>query len=241
MDRYKLRYACALGVVLARSLDVSAQDAGAVQTSESPVTSSAASGEAAPASAERADQAPAEAPLPTKGTAVGQPEDCYQPSGEFFFTLGVVGLWMAGIEARVGYGLFMRGYYETGSLNIGLGLRSGFSPLADSKSRAGGIDVGGRYFFSGGDWSPFVGVGVGVVWLSVDEGEGNEWRHTGFSPALELGVEFLRLHEGRLHALLRADIPLFEAERDEPRSAMDMGEPESRYILPVTLMVGYSF
>ncbi len=135
---------------------------------------------------------------------------------------------------------------------------NGSEPVLDLFS----ISVGGRYFLSRRDVSPFVGGGLGALWLHASEGsypwdEGSthdyfDAERFGIAPYVEAGVEILRLHRGRIGLRIRADLPLapLETQAYEAYPYWDgRGSPpapvavpaESRYVVPVTIGLTASF
>jgi hypothetical protein len=140
-------------------------------------------------------------------------------SGETLFAVGVHGHSLLGAPVTAGYGVYARLYYETPAYS-----------------------VNARAFFSDADIGPFVGGGVGILWLGWDEpgsssGEtyetwdDREYSGGGLAPYLEAGVELMRHHGGRLEILARLDVPVFEAEAGS----------DGAYAVPLSLMAAYSF
>lgn len=181
---------------------------------------------------------------------VGDETHYYQKRyGEFLIGLGVFGLMIPGADVYTGYGATIRGYYETPEFAIGLGFRVGGNSADDNDAYLVGVDVGGRYFFSDGDFSPFVGAGLGILWLGAEARSDIEWSGNGLTPSFELGVEFLRLHSSRLDIVLRADVPLFKLKAEDYgydgyEYYGDRGGASTlkdRYALPIALAVAYSF
>jgi hypothetical protein len=122
------------------------------------------------------------------------------------------------------------------------------------------LSLGGRYFLSKRDTSPFLGGGLGV--LKLDAGDGYSGsdaappfygERSGVAPYVEAGVEMLRLHRGRVALLVRADFPMGSVKsdgipawsyRDEytGRVYAEPGRPaESRYIVPLAIGVSVAF
>jgi hypothetical protein len=117
------------------------------------------------------------------------------------------------------------------------------------------VSVGGRYYLSRKNVSPFVGGGVGI--LHVDASEYSETggfydERWGGAFYAEAGVEMLRLHRGRIAFLVRADFPTASLQREAYGSwssydSMYYGdEPtavpaESRYVVPVSIGVSVAF
>jgi hypothetical protein len=186
---------------------------------------------------------------PLEGTArvdrlVGQETRKYEKQyGETLFAFGVFGMAIID-DTTAGYGAFGRLYYEATHYAVGADLRVGGSGRTDGDASLVGISVGGRYFLNTGDITPFLGGGVGILWLGTQspgaidpddpypyDYDYRDWDGTGASLYGEFGVEFLRLHGSRFDAALRPEFPLFELK--------DSGS--GRYALPILLTVSYSF
>jgi hypothetical protein len=186
--------------------------------------------------------APIEETAGMKSLVGDETRDYKKRSGETLFAVGVHGHSLLGTPVTAGYGVYIRLYYETPSYAVGAGARVGGSGAADGDGHLYGVSVNARAFFSDADIGPFVGGGVGILWLGWDApprdpGAGYEsWEDRNYSggglaPYLEAGVELMRHHGGRLEVLARLDVPIFE-----PESGGD-GE----YALPLSLMAAYSF
>jgi hypothetical protein len=163
-------------------------------------------------------------------------------SGETLFAVGVHGHSLLGAPVTAGYGVYARLYYETPAYSVGASARVGGSSSADGDGHLYGVSVNARAFFSDADIGPFVGGGVGILWLGWDEpgsssGEtyetwdDREYSGGGLAPYLEAGVELMRHHGGRLEILARLDVPVFEAEAGS----------DGAYAVPLSLMAAYSF
>lgn len=191
-------------------------------------------------------------------------------TGEMFAGGSVLGVGFIGIEkARIAPGLGLTVAYETPQIAAVGDLR--FTINGDGKEQFKGslvaVSIGGRYFFTQSDITPFVGLGTSASWVSYSvpvadtsaQGQGftrtDERKGSGFGLYLELGVEALRTHKGRLVFSGRVDLPTYTAkgvteyvypavsyptstyERATPRQVT----PESRYVVPVGLSATYYF
>ena len=160
-------------------------------------------------------------------------------TGDTFFAIGVLGFSLPD-DAWAGYGAIARFHYETARYAISIDARIGGSSQRDGDAHLYGIAVGGRYFLSDADVSPYVGGGLGVLWIGLRESVFNptysydEYRSregSGLAPFAEAGVELLRMHRSRLDLGLRLDVPLYEIE----------GGGDKSYALPISLLASYSF
>ncbi|HMI90615.1 MAG TPA: hypothetical protein VK509_04590, partial [Polyangiales bacterium] len=166
-------------------------------------------------------------------------------SGESFFALGIFGFTIPD-DAWAGYGVLARFHYQTLDYAVSLEGRLGTSTANDGDAHLYGLAVGGRYFFGDGDVAPFLGGGLGVLWVGVEgaapglsgsepnyayASDPTEREGSGLAPFVEVGIELLRMHDSRLDAALRADLPLYEIGTDDDQA----------YALPVSLLASYSF
>lgn len=123
------------------------------------------------------------------------------------------------------------------------------------------MSLGGRFFPGRRNVSPFVGAGLGMLWLDASEGlyPGSDAGGPYFAaeslavaPYVEVGVEALRLHRGRVALFLRADLPLSSMESPEivyydwdartNSAGPERVRPgESRYVAPVSIGVSIAF
>jgi hypothetical protein len=124
------------------------------------------------------------------------------------------------------------------------------------------LSVGGRFYFSKRDVSPFAGGGLGILRVSASEGGYPEpgraptgyfsAERFGVAPYVEAGVEMLRLHRGRVALRIRADFPTgaLESQPFEVYSWDDRaGRPgasyvypaQSRYVVPLSIGVTVAF
>jgi hypothetical protein len=125
------------------------------------------------------------------------------------------------------------------------------------------ISVGGRYYFSTRDLSPFAGAGLGVLHLKAARDEFSETGYPGagyfyadrfgLAAYVEAGVEVLRLHRGRIALHARADLPTWSLESDgyAVYAYGDAGSPypdpaysvpaRSLYVVPVSIGLTVAF
>lgn len=166
--------------------------------------------------------------------------------GEMVWGLGILGFGAINTDVVTGYGAYLQGMYETPRYAVGAELRLGGSGESSGDATLGGISVGGRYFFSDGDISPFVGAGLGVLWFETDDSEEYNpvsgyydyayYDGSGAAFRVDFGIELLRMHDARFDILLRADLPLFELEGSGGDASQD-----DKYVVPISLMAAVSF
>lgn len=180
---------------------------------------------------------------------VGEETRVYRKkSGEFMWGFGVLGTMAPTHSTAVSPGAEFMGYYETPSFGVGFSLRTTFG--SDDKGiNQQSIGVGGRYFLSEADVSPYVGAGIAATWLSIDDDGESEYHAegSGFGAFAELGVELLRLHGSRLILGLRADAPFYEVKKGYGydyaygTDTSTGGGPAKSYQLPLTLSATYAW
>jgi hypothetical protein len=181
--------------------------------------------------------------------------------GSVKFTLGVADVESIGHGAR-GAGFSLGLTYATPRFALPAEMRFAWD---DTQYPEPGISLfsvslGGRGYLSKRDVSPFVGGGLGLLRLEASEGEypypGGpssgyfQAEGLGVAPYVEVGVEVMRLHRGRLGLHVRADIPLTAlhspeiqvwSEWDPPGSAPHVYPAQSRYVMPVSIGLTVAF
>jgi hypothetical protein len=185
--------------------------------------------------------------------------------GSIKFTLGVADIESAGHGGRAaGFSFGMA--YATPKFALPAEMRFGWddSNYGEPGLSLFSISVGGRYYLSNRNVSPFVGGGLGVLNLHARDGEYPDYPNPdprsdyfdaerfGVAPYLEVGVEMLRLHRGRVALHVRADFPTgsltqeeYEVYTYDPRTRRDRVDyvvpAASRYVVPVTIGLTVAF
>ena len=181
--------------------------------------------------------------------------------GSVKFTLGVADVESIGHGARAaGFSLGLT--YATPRFALPAEMRFAWDDNAYPEPGISlfSVSLGGRGYLSKRDVSPFVGGGLGLLRLEANEGEypypggpssgyfQAEW--LGVAPYVEVGVEALRLHRGRIGLHVRADFPLQAlhsqeievwSEWDRPGSAPRVYPAQSRYVVPVSIGLSVAF
>jgi hypothetical protein len=181
--------------------------------------------------------------------------------GSVKFTLGVADLESLGHGAR-GAGFSLGLTYATPRFALPAEMRFAWDDNAypEPGMNLFSVSVGGRGYLSERDVSPFVGGGLGLLWLDAHGGEypypGGpssgyfQAESLGVAPYVEAGVEVLRLHRGRIALHVRADFPLASlqsqeievwSEWDPPGSAPQVYPAQSRYVVPVSIGLSVAF
>ncbi|WP_394844752.1 hypothetical protein LZC95_47865 [Pendulispora brunnea] len=127
--------------------------------------------------------------------------------GSMHFALGLFGVSpnMKGIAPGVDFTL----HYETADFSVGVGARFAGKTNDSYKMMYDALNIGGRYYLTSTDVSPFLGGGIAWTWLTADGFESNN----GIGAYAELGVELLRTHSAHLAAIARIDVPSYSLER----------------------------
>ncbi len=168
--------------------------------------------------------------------------------GSLKFTVGVADIESAGHGARAsGFSFGM--VYATPKFALPAEMRFGWddSNYDEPGLNLFSISVGGRRYLSNRNVSPFVGAGLGILMLHARDGGFDEYgrptgdyfdgERFGAAPYLELGVEALRLHRGRIGLQVRADLPTGSLE-----SSGYLAEPSrSKYVVSVTIGLTAAF
>ena len=181
--------------------------------------------------------------------------------GSVKFTLGVADLESIGHGAR-GAGFSLGLTYATPRFALPAEMRFAWDDNAYPEPGISlfSVSLGGRGYLSKRDVSPFVGGGLGLLWLDAHGGEypypGGpssgyfQAESLGVAPYVEAGVEVLRLHRGRIGLHVRADFPLAAlhseeievwSEWDPPGSAPRVYPAQSRYVVPVSIGISVAF
>lgn len=168
-------------------------------------------------------------------------------AGETAPVLGVFGLSVPGY-ALAGPGVSGGIHHVMPRYSVGGDLRIGGAGGGDWSASYVAASVGGRYFLSDSASSVFVGGGAGLLHLGLGHNGSSpafDGSRTIFAPYAELGVQLFRLNRARLTANVRVDVP-FQSLRDEhreydPASKTMTAREESRWVVPITYGVAYSF
>ena len=103
-----------------------------------------------------------------------------------------------------GEGLYSAYTRETPHYRVDLTFE-GIGKAGESGSGASFFGVGGAWFPSDGSFSPFIGMGAGLVWVDDLEGSGAR---------IEAGIEMLRLHRMRFIVAADVIIPGFDPRKN---------------------------
>jgi hypothetical protein len=141
-------------------------------------------------------------------------------------------------------------HYEANRLEMGVGLRGGGSASSNNGPSMGYfmVDVGGRYYFSDADISPYAGGGLQWMYLSLTvPGENFSGNNGGLGAFADGGVEIMRTHHAHLALGARVDFPFFSLQNSNGSgyTGFAMSGPISTttntYYAPVSLEMRLTF
>ncbi|MFO0664068.1 MAG: hypothetical protein U0174_08955 [Polyangiaceae bacterium] len=167
--------------------------------------------------------------------------------GRMGYEGGVMGTTAFGFAAIPSAGAFTGVQYESLSrLAVKLEARAGGIGSAPSVGSAS-LDVGGRYYTSPENVSPYFGGGLGFAYFSNTEKGIETTRYgsyetrihsggAGFNGYLSGGVQFMRLERVSLDVGARVDVPAFAVTAN-----FGDGASQQRYMVPVSLNLGMTF
>lgn len=169
--------------------------------------------------------------------------------GATYWGIGVGGSMLPGGTSAVLPTLDLAVYHETERVAIGGDFRASASDSSGLDGDGGSFEslsVGGRYFTSEADVTPYIGGGLSWSFLESDDGD---WHgdSNGFSFYAEGGVEALRTYQTRLVVGIRATLPVYQVKQNDyyvpPSTGSAYEEPkhEDRYVLPVSLTATMMF
>jgi hypothetical protein len=142
--------------------------------------------------------------------------------GEFKLGIGVGGVLLSTADTTASALLLVRAHYETPRFAVGGEMRvSTNAPMPYF-----GLGVGGRYFTSDADVSPFFGGGLALVALDSYDSK------SGLAAYGELGLQMLRTHRARFTLDLRVDAPTF---------ATGSSTNPNAYVVPVSMAAGVAW
>ncbi|MGA2447717.1 MAG: hypothetical protein ABTD50_03475 [Polyangiaceae bacterium] len=106
------------------------------------------------------------------------------------------------------------------------------------------VGVGGRYYLSNEDASPFVAGGLALSYFQANRGGGEmTLSGSGIGAYAEIGMEFFRTTRNGFVALLRADFPSFslKGNEDQYNGVSFTTASDEKYVVPLSLDIGIAF
>ncbi|HEY3816765.1 MAG TPA: outer membrane beta-barrel protein [Polyangiaceae bacterium] len=174
--------------------------------------------------------------------------------GTVHFALGIVGMAPPldqGLSPAPG--LMLDLHYETPNQRIELGgsFRGG-GGSASSQSPSIGFaifSVGGRYYTSDSDFSPYVGGGLSWGYLNLSlPGQNLSGDNSGLGAYVDAGVEILRTHHTHLAIGARLDVPFFALNTNPDAATYNSASgsyatatPTSYFYAPLSLELRLTF
>lgn len=168
---------------------------------------------------------------------------------------GIIGAMPASRDSGIAPGVAVGILARSGSFGIDGHLRAGGGGGSESELTHVVLGSGAHYYFTDGDFAPYLGGGVGLMHYKLERTQSDSVQNTGFGLYGEAGIEALRTHHVAFTVGVRADVPTFtlKPEHYSPTtSGYDArgyyqqqpnpeGPPRSRHIVPISLMVGFLF
>lgn len=169
--------------------------------------------------------------------------------GQMGFKGGVLAAMPVGAEASPSPGIALGLLYRANRFGIDSHLRVGVGGDSGTTHMHVVLGTGPVYYFSDGDFSPYIGAGLGWMSFKLKHDGSETVGASGVGAYAEAGVEFLRTNRASFTAGIRADIPFFPLTTSgaTPRYDYMTGattvpkDPSDKYVVPVSLMVGMLF
>jgi hypothetical protein len=173
-----------------------------------------------------------------------------QAQGSVFCTMAMYGQSSLG-EASAASGGFDLGIgYRAGRLGLSADGRLGGVGSSDNKISGGSLDVGGRFYITDSDVSPFVGGGFELSYTNISQPYGGTYNGdlsgSGAGAFGTVGVEMLRTHHMGFVAAGRIDTPFYSLDGQRSVTSANANSDYasrkvSTYAMPISLTVGLIF
>lgn len=172
--------------------------------------------------------------------------------GKVHFALGLVGTF-APIDQGLGMGPggLLDLHYEMSQVELGGSLRFGGGSSSNSSPTVGffAACLGGRYYTTERDVSPYFGGGLSWSFFTVSVPSGFNGNNSGLGAYADGGVEVLRTHHTHLALGLRVDLPFFALNNNSGYSSGFGGSvvqaaptvQQTLYYVPVSLEARLTF
>jgi hypothetical protein len=167
---------------------------------------------------------------------------------------GIIGAMPATRDSGIAPGVAVGILARSGRFGLDGHLRAGGGGGAETQMTHVVLGSGALYYFTDGDFAPYLGGGVGLMHYKLERSRIDSVENTGFGFYAEGGVEALRTHHVAFTVGIRADVPTFNLKSDYvsgPSSYYDargtyqtmdtQPAPHPRHIVPLSLMVGFLF
>jgi hypothetical protein len=169
---------------------------------------------------------------------------------------GIIGAMPATRDSGIAPGVAVGILARSGRFGLDGHLRAGGGGGSDVQMTHVVLGSGAQYYFTDGDFAPYLGGGVGLMHYKLERTNTDSVSNTGFGLYGEGGIEALRTHHVAFTVGIRADVPTFML-KPESGSAASSGyydargvhqtrtDPDgslrARHIVPISLMVGFLF
>lgn len=174
-------------------------------------------------------------------------------AGKVHFAMGLTGLFPPLDQgAAPAPGLVLDIHYETGNgrLELGGAFRAGGGSSSSDSPNMGFVmfSVGGRYFTSDADISPYLGGGLSWGYLNLEvPAQGVQGDNSGLGAYADAGVQILRTHGTHLALGARLDLPFFALNQgtstnyNSGTGAYTTSPAKSFYYAPLSLELRLTF
>jgi hypothetical protein len=169
-----------------------------------------------------------------------EPRDRQTKPGRVDFAVGLSGTFAPFDQGlSVSPGAFLDLFYEMNQVEFGGTLRFGGGSSSNTLPTVGffAACLGGRYFTSDADVSPYVGGGISWSYFNLNVPTGFVGNNSGLGAYAEGGVEVLRTHHSRLALGARVDLPFFALNGN----GNNPNAPSTFYYAPVSLEARLTF
>jgi hypothetical protein len=164
------------------------------------------------------------------------------------FAMGIAGMTAAGVAPGLSGGVSMRLAFRFSQAAVVMDGRAGGIGSGDDKLGYADLGVGGRYYLSNEDVSPFFAGGLALAYFQANRGNGDiTLSGSGLGAYAEIGIEVFRTTSHGFIASFRADFPSFPLKgTGEPVSGVNdvmtsTTPSDSKYVVPLSLDVGIVF
>lgn len=175
--------------------------------------------------------------------------------GSVGFKGGILGAMPATRESGIAPGVAAGILARSGRFGLDGHLRAGGGGGGDTEMTHVVLGSGAQYYFTDGDFAPYLGGGVGLMHYELERSQTDSVQNTGFGLYGEAGIEALRAHHVAFTVGVRADVPTFmlkpegyatttggyDARGAYRTEANAEAPPRTRHIVPLSLMVGFLF
>jgi hypothetical protein len=165
------------------------------------------------------------------------------------FSMGLLGATAVGVDPGFSGGVSLHLGFRMGQAGVALDGRAGGIGSGDNKLVLTDVGVGGRYYITNADMTPFVAGGVALSYFGADRGNNPALSGSGLGAYAEIGFEGFRTSRTGFIASVRADFPFFSLNSSNDGlyyynytgTAVTPPPTVSTYVVPVTLDVGIVF